>query len=145
VTTPPPPTPYWFKHPQNTVNGKIRCQSNLTGTKGKDFSLTHTLFIDNNAIVANMCEELIERGEELFHHFKKYGLLMHAGECNKKGNWIPSKSEAMFFPKKNTIYKKPDPITFSTKNTISSTPINSSTLDVYLHLICLTTLKLQCE
>jgi hypothetical protein len=105
--------PYWLKHPRNTMNGKIRCQSNPTGTKGNDFSLTHTLFVNDTAIVANTCKELIERGEELFHHFKKFGLLMHVGERNKKGNWIPSKSEAMFFPKKNTIYKKPDPMTFS--------------------------------
>jgi hypothetical protein len=98
------------------MNGKINCQSNLTGTKGKDFSFTHTLFVDNTAIVVNSCEELLERGEELYHHFKKFGLLMHMGERDKKGNWKPSKSKAMFFPKKNVIYKKPDPVIFSDHN-----------------------------
>jgi hypothetical protein len=34
--------PYNFKHPRSTTNGKIKCQSNPTGTKGKDFSFTHT-------------------------------------------------------------------------------------------------------
>jgi hypothetical protein len=65
----------------------------------------------------NSCEELLERGrEELYHHFKKFGLLMHMGKQDKKGNWKPSKSEAMFFLKKNTIYKKPDPTIFSDHN-----------------------------
>jgi hypothetical protein len=83
-------TPYWFKHPQSMMNGKIRCESNLTGTKGKDFSLTHTLFVDDTAIVANTCEELVESGKELFHHFRKFGILMHVVEQDNKGNWIPS-------------------------------------------------------
>jgi hypothetical protein len=98
------------------MNGKIKCQSNPTGTKGKDFSFTSTLFVNDTAIVANTCEELFKTGEELYHHFKKFGLLMHVGEWDKKGNWRPSKSEAMFFPKKNTTYKKPDPMTFSDHN-----------------------------
>jgi hypothetical protein len=109
--------PYSFKHPRTALNGKIKCQSNPTGTKGKDFSLTHTLFVDDTAIVANTSEELVERGEELFHHFKKFGLLMHVGERDKNGNWKPSKSEAMYFPKKNTsCYVKPEPMTFSDQN-----------------------------
>jgi hypothetical protein len=41
---------------------------------------------------------------------------MHVGERDKKGNWKPSKSEAMFFPKKNTTYEKPEPMTFSDHN-----------------------------
>jgi hypothetical protein len=34
--------PYWFKHLQSAMNGKIRCQSNPAVTKGKDFTITHT-------------------------------------------------------------------------------------------------------
>jgi hypothetical protein len=64
-----------------------------------------------------MSEELVKRGEELYHHFKQFGLLMHAGERDKNGNWKPSKSEAMYFPKKNTTcYVKPKPMTFSDQN-----------------------------
>jgi hypothetical protein len=108
--------PYYFKHPRSAMNGKIKCQSNPTRTKGKDFSFTHTLFVDDTAIVANSSQELLERGEELYHHFKKFGLLMHVGERDVKGKWKPSKSEAMFFPRKNTTYKRPDPLTFSDQN-----------------------------
>jgi hypothetical protein len=108
--------PYTFKHPRSTTNGKIKCQPNLTGTKGKEFSFTHTLFVDDTAIVANTCDKLVERGEELYHHFKRFGLLTHVGERDKKGNWKPSKSEAMFFPRKNTTYVKPEPMTFSDQN-----------------------------
>jgi hypothetical protein len=74
-------TLYWFKHPRSMTNGKIWCQSNPTGTKGTDFSLTSTLFVDDTAIVANTYEELVERGKELvekgkelFNHFRKFGL-----------------------------------------------------------------------
>jgi hypothetical protein len=108
--------PYYFKHPRSAMNGKIKCQSNPTRTKGKDFSFTHTLFVDDTAIVANSSHELLERGEELYHHFKKFGLRMHVGERDTEGNWKPSKSEAMFFPKKNTTYKRPEPMTFSDQN-----------------------------
>jgi hypothetical protein len=38
---------------------------------------------------------------------------MHVGERDEKGYRKPSKSEAMFFPKKNTTYEKPKPVTFS--------------------------------
>jgi hypothetical protein len=38
------------------------------------------------------------------------------GERDVKGKWKPSKSEAMFFPKKNTTYQRPDPLTFSDQN-----------------------------
>jgi hypothetical protein len=41
---------------------------------------------------------------------------MHVGERDVKGKWKLSKSEAMFFPKKNTTYKRPDPLTFSDQN-----------------------------
>jgi hypothetical protein len=41
---------------------------------------------------------------------------MHVGEQDKKGIWKPSKSEAMFFPKKKTTYEKPQPMTFSDLN-----------------------------
>jgi hypothetical protein len=67
--------PYTFKHPRSTMNGKIKCQSIPTGTKGKDFSFTHTLLVDDTAIVANTCKELVERGEELYNHFKRLGVL----------------------------------------------------------------------
>jgi hypothetical protein len=72
--------PYSFKHPWSATNRKVKCQSNPTGTKGKDFSFTHTLFVDDTAIVANTSEELVKRGKELYHHFRKFGLLMHVGE-----------------------------------------------------------------
>jgi hypothetical protein len=58
---------------------------------------------------------------------------MHVGKRDKKGNWVPSKSEAMFFPKKDTTYRKPDPKTFSNLKTALSTPMNSNTLAVYSH------------
>jgi hypothetical protein len=54
--------PYWFKHLQSAMNGKIRCQSNPAVTKGKDFTITHTLFDNDTAIIVNSCKELIERG-----------------------------------------------------------------------------------
>jgi hypothetical protein len=91
----------------------MKCQSNPTATKGIEFSISHTLFVDDTAIVADTSEELTRRGEELFHHFRRFGLLMHVGEQDKNGKWQPSKSEAMYFPKKSEIYTRPEPQTFT--------------------------------
>jgi hypothetical protein len=83
------------------INGKMRCQTNLTrSTKGIDFSISHMLFVDDTAIAANMSDELTVRGEELYHHFHKFGLLMHVGEKDKNNKWQPYKSEAMYCPRK---------------------------------------------
>jgi hypothetical protein len=105
--------PYHFKRPRSALNGKMRCQTNPTSTKGIDFSISHTLFVDDTAIVADTSNELTVRGKELYHHFRKFGLLMHVGEKDKNDKWQPSKSEPMYFPRKNMTYIKPEPRTFS--------------------------------
>jgi hypothetical protein len=38
---------------------------------------------------------------------------MHVGEKDKNDKWQPSKSEAMYFPRKNMAYVKPEPRNFS--------------------------------
>jgi hypothetical protein len=72
--------------------------------------------VDDTAIVADTSDELAVRGEELYHHFRKFGLLMHVSEKDKNDKWQPSKSEAMFFPCKNIAYVKPEPRDFSDGN-----------------------------
>jgi hypothetical protein len=102
-----------FKRPRNTNNGKMKCQPNPAKTKGIEFALSHTLFVDDTAIVADSCDELGKRGEEIYHLFRKFGLLMHVGEFDTENNtWKSSKSEAMYFPKKNVPYSRPEPQVF---------------------------------
>jgi hypothetical protein len=102
-----------FKRPRNTNNGRMKCQPNPAKTKGIEFALSHTLFVDDTAIVADSCDELGKRGEEIYHLFRKFGLLMHVGEFDTENNtWKSSKSEAMYFPKKNVPYSRPKPQVF---------------------------------
>jgi hypothetical protein len=104
---------FTFRRPRTKNNGRMRCQSNPTKTKGIEFTLSHTLFVDDTAIVADSCKELVKKGEEIYHLFRKFGLLMHVGKFDIENNaWKSSKSEAMYFPKKNVPYSKPEPQVF---------------------------------
>ena len=51
------------------------------------------LFADDCALLFNTREDMIKGANYLYHHLRRFGLLMHIG----KGT-VASKTEAMFFP-----------------------------------------------
>ena len=57
------------------------------------FDLFQSLFADDCALLFNSRQDLITGANYIYHHLRKFGLLMHIG----KGE-TPSKTEAVFFP-----------------------------------------------
>ena len=72
--------------------GRLKCQD--VSAKGKLFRLFYLLYVDNGAFLFRSRKDLIAGTRLIYHHFRRFGLLMHIGRGNQK-----SKSECMHFPR----------------------------------------------
>ena len=72
------------------------------------YELWASLFADDCALLFNSREDLVIGANYLFHHLRKFGLLMHIGIGD-----IASKTEAMFFPAPRQAHSSGDQTNFS--------------------------------
>jgi hypothetical protein len=71
--------------------GKIKGQS--TTTKGTTFKLFLSLYVDDGSFIFKSKEDMRKRASILYHHMKRFGLLVHIGKDESK-----SKTEALYIP-----------------------------------------------
>ena len=71
--------------------GKMKGQD--TKTKGTAFNLFLLLYVDNGYFLFETKEDLAKEATIIYHHMKRFGLLMHIGKNGSK-----SKTEALFIP-----------------------------------------------
>ena len=82
-------------------------------TRGNIFEILLALFVDDTALLADTHAELEMAAEELYHLFRRFGLLMHVGKKQDDGTWTESKTEALFCPAKHTNeIELPEPLFF---------------------------------
>jgi hypothetical protein len=64
-----------------------------TTTKGTVFNLFLSLYVDDGSFIFETKEDMQKGASILYHHMKRFGLLMHIGKDGSK-----SKMEALYIP-----------------------------------------------
>jgi hypothetical protein len=80
-----------FHKETKSCYGKMKGQS--TTTKGTGFKMFLSLYVDDSSFIFETKEDMQKGASILYHHMKRFGLLMHIGKDGSK-----SKMEALYIP-----------------------------------------------
>ena len=83
--------PIEFKYPTSANGGQLKAQKH--NSHGLILHIIQLLYVDDGVFPFDSREDLTKGANEIYHLFKKFGLLMHIG----KGD-ADSKTKAMYFP-----------------------------------------------
>jgi hypothetical protein len=90
-----------FHKETKSCYGKMKGQ--CTTTKGTAFNLFLSLYVDDGSFLFENKRDLAKGTSILYHHMKRFGLLMHIGKDGGK-----SKTEALFIPPPGTTASSTD-------------------------------------
>jgi hypothetical protein len=90
-----------FHKETKSCYGKMKGQS--TNTKGTAFNLFLSLYVDDGSFLFETKEDMAKGATVLYHHMKRFGLLMHIGKNGSK-----SKTEALYIPPPGTTASDAD-------------------------------------
>ena len=103
-----PPEPEFRTH-RDSNRGRLLKQPAPTTTKGVPFHFGKSMFADDTAYLLSSREEVEKLSCAIFHHMRRFGLLMHAGSLDENGTHkTKSKTEAMFFPARSMTQEELD-------------------------------------
>jgi hypothetical protein len=82
-------------------------KTTMKGSYVTEFELWNSLFADDCGLLFNTRGDMITGANYLYHHLRRFGLLMHIG----KGT-TPSKTEAMYYPAPRQVHADGDQTDF---------------------------------